>query len=101
MAAEIPKVPMTLHLQSQTWCTFNYACPTSPQSTLVDWVAEYSAVPTFEQSVGTFASANWAINARLEEQIARLAAVIDAQGNRQWSSPATAIPRPRPTRRRS
>jgi len=41
-ASEIPTIPMTLDLQQQTWCSKGFACPTSNQSTLVDWVAEYS-----------------------------------------------------------
>jgi outer membrane protein OmpA-like peptidoglycan-associated protein len=79
--SEIPDVPMTLHIQSQTWCAKNYACPTIPQSTLVDWVAEYSAVANYTTSVGAFASSSWVLNAKLRAQIAELAAVIDAQGD--------------------
>jgi outer membrane protein OmpA-like peptidoglycan-associated protein len=79
--SEIPTVPMTMRVQTQTWCTYNYACPTSPQSTLVDWVAEYSAAANYTKSVGTFASSSWAINTKLQTQIAELAAVIDAQGD--------------------
>jgi hypothetical protein len=42
--AEIPKVSMHLSIQSQTWCGASpaWACPTSNQQTLVDWVAEYA-----------------------------------------------------------
>jgi outer membrane protein OmpA-like peptidoglycan-associated protein len=79
--SEIPNVPMTLHIQSQTWCVFNYACPTSPQSTQVDWVAEYSPVASYTKSVGTFASSSWTLDANLRNQISELAAVIDAQGD--------------------
>ncbi len=42
VASEVPDIPMTLDLTQQTWCTSNYACPTAPESTQVDWVAEYS-----------------------------------------------------------
>ena len=44
-ASSIPNVPMHLSIQQQTFCgaTTPHACPTSTQSTLVDWVAEYSA----------------------------------------------------------
>jgi len=42
----IPAQPMTLNLQQQTWCSSNYACPTAPQSTDVNWVAEYIASST-------------------------------------------------------
>jgi len=41
-SADIPDTPMYLSLQSQTWCASDWACPTSPQSMQVDWVAEYS-----------------------------------------------------------
>ena len=37
----IPDQAMTLDLQQQTWCASGWACPTAPQSMLVDWVAEY------------------------------------------------------------
>ncbi len=40
--SEIPDIPMTLDLQQQTWCPKKSNCPLSPQSTLVDWAAEYS-----------------------------------------------------------
>ena len=43
VAAAIPNVPMTLDLQQQTWCDSGWACPSTPQSMLVDWVAEYRA----------------------------------------------------------
>lgn len=39
----IPNQAMTLDLQQQTWCGSGWACPSSPQSMQVDWVAEYSA----------------------------------------------------------
>jgi hypothetical protein len=42
VASEIPNQPMTLDLQQQTWCSSGFACPTSPQSMLIDWVAEYA-----------------------------------------------------------
>jgi beta-glucanase (GH16 family) len=44
-ASEVPDVPMTLDLQQQTWCgaTPAWACPSTPQSMQVDWVAEYTA----------------------------------------------------------
>ena len=40
---EIPTIPMTLDIQQQTWCSSGFACPTAPQSTLVDWAAIYSS----------------------------------------------------------
>jgi outer membrane protein OmpA-like peptidoglycan-associated protein len=42
-SAEIPDQPMTLDIQQQTWCASDWACPTSDESTYVDWVAEYTA----------------------------------------------------------
>jgi beta-glucanase (GH16 family) len=42
VASEIPSEPMTLDLQQQTWCGSGYACPTTPVSMDIDWVAEYS-----------------------------------------------------------
>ena len=39
---EIPNQDMTLNIQQQTWCSSGFACPTTPESTLVDWVAVYS-----------------------------------------------------------
>jgi beta-glucanase (GH16 family) len=42
-ASVIPNQAMTLDLQQQTWCSSGWACPTAPQSMLVDWVAEYSS----------------------------------------------------------
>jgi beta-glucanase (GH16 family) len=38
----IPNQPMSLHIQQQTWCSSGTACPTSPQSTDVDWIADYT-----------------------------------------------------------
>jgi outer membrane protein OmpA-like peptidoglycan-associated protein len=52
-AAEVPQQDMWLTIQQQTWCsaTPSFACPTAPDSTDVDWVAEYvpegsAATPT-------------------------------------------------------
>jgi beta-glucanase (GH16 family) len=48
-ASEIPATPMNLDLQQQTWCGAaagldqENACPTSPESMQIDWVAEYAA----------------------------------------------------------
>jgi len=42
IASEIPDQAMTLDLTQQTWCASGWACPTSPQSMQVDWVAEYA-----------------------------------------------------------
>ena len=40
--AAVPNQLMTLNIQQQTWCSSGWACPKSPQSLLVDWVAEYA-----------------------------------------------------------
>jgi hypothetical protein len=40
--SEIPNEAMTLDLQQQTWCSADYACPATPRSMDVDWVAEYT-----------------------------------------------------------
>jgi beta-glucanase (GH16 family) len=40
--SSIPTIPMHLSLQQQTWCASGWACPTSPQSTQVEWVAQYT-----------------------------------------------------------
>lgn len=49
VSSEIPHIPMTLDIQQQTWCSQGSACPTSSQSTLVDWATEYT--PTSSVSV--------------------------------------------------
>jgi beta-glucanase (GH16 family) len=41
-SSEIPTIPMTLDLTQQTWCSSGFACPTTPQSMQIDWVAEYT-----------------------------------------------------------
>jgi outer membrane protein OmpA-like peptidoglycan-associated protein len=43
--ADVPHQPMTLDIQQQTWCGVagTVACPTTPEDTQVDWVAEYKS----------------------------------------------------------
>ncbi len=41
-AAAIPRVPMTLDLQEQTFCFNGSSCPTRPVSLQIDWVAEFA-----------------------------------------------------------
>jgi outer membrane protein OmpA-like peptidoglycan-associated protein len=89
--ADIPNQPMTLDLQQQTWCdaTPIVACPTSPQSMLVDWVAEYttrgngtvatSSTKTF--TVRPFARDSASLTSGLEDQIKTLASQIKAKGD--------------------
>lgn len=95
--AEVPHQPMTLDIQQQTWCDVApnpnspSSCPTTPQSTLVDWVAEYSAVdtsttttttttaapttlaPTSAFTVRPFAANSASLSPKLKSQIADLA----------------------------
>lgn len=37
----IPSIPMTLDLESETWCGVYPECPKSPSELLIDWVAIY------------------------------------------------------------
>jgi outer membrane protein OmpA-like peptidoglycan-associated protein len=55
--ADIPSDPMTLDIQQQTWCASNWACPTAPASTDVNWVAEYSASTSATTTTTTGATA--------------------------------------------
>ena len=90
IAGQIPSVPMTLDITQQTWCSAGWACPTSPQSTLVDWVAEYSKSaigpatrgPGIERSVtvGPFAVKTAALSRTLMAQLVSLAAQIKRSG---------------------
>jgi outer membrane protein OmpA-like peptidoglycan-associated protein len=96
-ASEVPHQPMTLDLQQQTWCGIApnpltpSSCPTTPQSTQVDWVAEYSAngagattstttttappslPPTGAFTVRPFAANSASLSPLLKNQIADLA----------------------------
>ncbi len=85
----IPNQPMTLDLQQQTWCSSSAtACPTSPESTYIDWVAEYapesgvsaSTQPgaTPDVTVGPFAANSWALTSELKSQITSLANKIQS-----------------------
>jgi outer membrane protein OmpA-like peptidoglycan-associated protein len=79
--SKVPHVSMTLNIQQQTWCTSNFACPTSPQSTLVDWVSEYRAVPRDPVTIGSFAPKAATLSSPLRLQVASLAERIQAQGD--------------------
>jgi len=76
----IPHQPMTLHLQQQTWCSAGFACPKSPQSTQVNWIAEYSSTSPEAQSVGTFASVSSALAPSVQASVRRLSQTIAANG---------------------
>jgi outer membrane protein OmpA-like peptidoglycan-associated protein len=80
IAADIPHQSMTLNLQQQTWCTYNYACPTLPQSAQIDWVAEFSPIANYTTTLGPFSARSSALNGTLKTEILELAASIDAQG---------------------
>jgi outer membrane protein OmpA-like peptidoglycan-associated protein len=87
--ADIPNQPMTLDLQQQTWCdaTPNFACPTSPQSMLVDWVAEYTPKGNVTDATGStkiftvrpFAKNSALLSSGLKGQIRTLASQIKAK----------------------
>lgn|GEM_PF-720743 len=104
--AEVPHQPMTLDIQQQTWCDVApnpnspSSCPTTPQSTQVDWVAEYSAIgasattttstttttapptpsSTSAFTVRPFAANSASLSPQLKSQIANLASQIVARG---------------------
>ena len=90
--AAIPNQPMTLDLQQQTWCSANWACPSSPQSMQVDWVAEYTqsaksvhptrTAPTTRSTsvVSPFAFNSATLSQSLKAQVSKLAARIKARG---------------------
>lgn len=79
--SRVPHVSMTLNIQQQTWCTSNYACPTSPQSTQVDWVSEYKAIPRDPVNIGSFAPNATSLTSPLRSQVVNLAERILAQGD--------------------
>jgi len=80
-AGEIPNQPMTLNLQQQTWCSSGWACPTSPQSMLVDWVAQFNPLVHQTMSVGPFSAGTSAITSAMRNQIATVALRIKTDGN--------------------
>jgi outer membrane protein OmpA-like peptidoglycan-associated protein len=80
VASEIPDQPMTLDLQQQTFCASGWACPSAPESMLVDWVAEYSAAIQYKVTVSPFSSNSPTLSARLKKQIRSLAEKIKSNG---------------------
>jgi outer membrane protein OmpA-like peptidoglycan-associated protein len=80
VASEIPDQPMTLDLQQQTFCAAGWACPTSPQSMLVDWVAEYSASIQYKVTVSPFAAKSPILSGAIKRQIQSLAETIKTNG---------------------
>jgi outer membrane protein OmpA-like peptidoglycan-associated protein len=79
--SRVPHVAMTLNIQQQTWCSSNFACPTSPQSTQVDWVSEFKAIPRDPVTVSPFAANTAGLGTALRVQVASLAKRIQAQGD--------------------
>ncbi len=75
---EISHVPMSLNIQQQTWCLSAFACPSAPQSALVDWVAEYSHVGPESMTVGPFVTGSAVVASALRAQCAQV--VADVQG---------------------
>ncbi len=80
-AGEIPNQPMTLNLQQQTWCSSGWACPTAPQSMLVDWVAQFTPLGHQTMSVGPFSTGKSTITSAMRSQIAAVALRIKTDGN--------------------
>lgn len=81
VASEIPDQPMTLDLQQQTWCSSGEACPTSPQSSQIDWVAEYQPSISGLVTVGPFSGNSVALSHPLKREVARLARTIVSNGD--------------------
>jgi outer membrane protein OmpA-like peptidoglycan-associated protein len=55
-AAAIPDQPMSLNLQQQIWCSSGFACPTTPESMDINWVAEYVTGATSPSTTTTTTS---------------------------------------------
>jgi outer membrane protein OmpA-like peptidoglycan-associated protein len=77
-AAAVPQVPMTLHIQQQTWCSLGWACPTTDVQTQVDWVAEYAPVRGQSVIIGPFARGSARLRAPLRAAVGNLADDIAA-----------------------
>jgi outer membrane protein OmpA-like peptidoglycan-associated protein len=78
-ASKIPNQPMRLGLQQQTFCSFGWACPVTPESMQVNWVAEYSSVRQDTVTVGSFATNSSSLSTRLKLQISNLAQTIKSK----------------------
>jgi len=77
----IPDQAMALHIQQQTWCSSNMACPTSTQSTQVNWVAEYTSSTPEPLSVGSFTGNSVLLSANVKARIRQLARIISDRGD--------------------
>jgi len=78
----IPDQQMILTLQQQTWCTSGFACPTSPESTDINWVAEYTSTSTSPKPIGlgSFANNSAVLSRSMRARIRHLAKVIAGRG---------------------
>ena len=79
--AAIPNQMMTLHVQQQTWCQSGSACPTSPQTMQVDWVAEFAPTPPLTFAVSPFRANSTALSTDLKRQITVIAKRIKSLGS--------------------
>src|SRR5487761_2282373 len=96
--ADIASQAMTLHIQQQTWCSQNRACPTSPQSTLVDWVSEYTASTRQTVKIGSFAKGRATLTPTIRSQVNNLALDIQAKQVTQVAVVGYGEPSPVPGR---
>jgi Glycosyl hydrolases family 16 len=80
--AVIPNQLMTLDIQQQTFCASGWACPTSPQSLQVDWVAEYSPSVAQSIAIGPFAPRSTTLSATGRSLVAHLAMIVQDQGGK-------------------
>ena len=90
-----------LIIQQQTWCSSNFACPTDPQSSQLEWVAEYFQSSHFIRIVGPFKPGSKSLSQKLRVQIDFAARVIQyfgppgvsiaAFGDSQISMPANIL----------
>ena len=80
VASEIPNQPMTLDIQQQTFCASGWACPTTPESTDIDWVAEYAAAIQYKVTVAPFAVNSSVLSPGLKRQVRALATSIKSKG---------------------
>lgn len=82
-ASVVPDQPMMLTLQQQTWCSSGYACPTSPESTDINWVAEYTQTSTSTQqiSLGTFTKNSVRLSPSVKARVRALAQEIAGAGD--------------------
>lgn len=74
--AIIPHQPMSLHFQQQTWCASNYACPTAPESTQINWVASYTSTTPLPIKIGSYANNSASLTRPIESKIRQLATKI-------------------------